>query len=61
MDYCIAMVDPPPPLATMALWREQVHNFLVGPLQRNVVTSQPSLFGVGLYQMSSPNSVKALV
>jgi hypothetical protein len=61
MDYCIAMVDPPPPLATMALWREQVHNFLVGPLQRNVVTSQPSLFGVGLYQMSSPNSVNELV
>ncbi|KAK1664301.1 hypothetical protein QYE76_052460 [Lolium multiflorum] len=61
MDYCIALVDPPPPPAAMALWREQVHNFLVGPLQRNVVTSQPSLFGVGLYQMSSPNLVNALV
>ncbi|KAM0824264.1 hypothetical protein ACQ4PT_070311 [Festuca glaucescens] len=60
MSYCIAMVELPPPPA-MALWREQVHDFLTGPLQRNVVNSQPSLFGVGLYQMSSPNSVNALV
>ncbi|KAM0913458.1 hypothetical protein ACQ4PT_012159 [Festuca glaucescens] len=55
------MVEPPPPSPAMALWREQVHDFLTGPLQRNVVNSQPSLFGVGLYHMSSPNSVNALV
>jgi hypothetical protein len=49
LDYCIALVDPPPPPAAMVLWREQVHDFLVRPLQRKMVTSQPSLFGVGLY------------
>jgi hypothetical protein len=61
LDHCIALVDPPPPPAGLALWREQVRDFLIGPLQRNVVRSQPSLFGVGLYQMSSPNSVNTLV
>ncbi|KAM0827262.1 hypothetical protein ACQ4PT_068312 [Festuca glaucescens] len=61
LAYCIALVEPTPLPAAMALWREQVRDFLIGPLQRNVVTSQPSLFGVGLYQMSSPNSVNALV
>ncbi|KAM0838317.1 hypothetical protein ACQ4PT_061055 [Festuca glaucescens] len=61
LSYCIALVELPPLPPAMALWREQVHDFLTGPLQRNVVTSQPSLFGVGLYQMSSPNSVNALV
>jgi hypothetical protein len=54
-------VEPTPPPAALALWREQVRDFLIGPLQRNVVTSQPSLFGMGLYEMSSPNSVNALV
>jgi hypothetical protein len=61
LSYCIALVEPTPPPAALALWREQVRDFLIGPLQRNVVTSQPSLFGVGLYEMSSPNSVNALV
>jgi hypothetical protein len=61
LDHCIALVDPPPPPGALGLWREQVRDFLVGPLQRNVVRSQPSIFGVGLYQMSSPNSVNALV
>ncbi|KAM0910334.1 hypothetical protein ACQ4PT_014228 [Festuca glaucescens] len=60
-DYCIALLDTPPPPAAEAMWREQVHDFLVGPLQRNVVSAQGSLFGVGLFQMSSPNSVNALV
>ncbi|KAM0847511.1 hypothetical protein ACQ4PT_054974 [Festuca glaucescens] len=55
------MVEPSPPPQAMALWREQVHDFLTGPLQSNVVNSQPSLFGVGLFHMCSPNSVNALV
>ncbi|KAM0868195.1 hypothetical protein ACQ4PT_041499 [Festuca glaucescens] len=59
--FCIATVEPPPPPQAAALWRDQVHNFLVGPLQRNVVSSQPSLFGVGMFEMSSPNSASALV
>ncbi|KAM0894003.1 hypothetical protein ACQ4PT_024742 [Festuca glaucescens] len=33
LSYCIAMVEPPP---AMALWREQVHDFLTRLLQRNV-------------------------
>ncbi|KAM0865930.1 hypothetical protein ACQ4PT_042941 [Festuca glaucescens] len=60
-SYYIATVDPPPPPQGEAFWREQVHNFLVGPLQRNVISSQPSLFGAGLFELSSPNSVNALV
>jgi hypothetical protein len=60
-DYCIAVLDPPPPPQAAALWREQVHDFLIGPLQRNVVSIQASLFGVGLFQLNGPNSVNALV
>ncbi|KAM0857114.1 hypothetical protein ACQ4PT_048681 [Festuca glaucescens] len=55
------MVDPPPPPHAATHWRDQVNNFLVGPLQRNVLFAQPSLFGVGLFEMSSPNSASALV
>jgi hypothetical protein len=54
------MVEPPPPPQVPALWREQVHNFLIGPLQCNVIDSHPSLFGVGQFQLS-PNYVNALV
>jgi hypothetical protein len=59
--FCIATVESPPPPQAAALWRDQVHNFLVGPLQRNVVSSKPSLFGVGMFEMSIPNSASALV
>jgi hypothetical protein len=34
---------------------------LTGPLHRNVIEVQPSLFGVGLFQFSGPNAVNALV
>jgi hypothetical protein len=47
--FCIASVEPAPPPQDAAFWRQQVSNFLVGPLQRNVVDVQPSLFGVGLF------------
>ncbi|KAM0894957.1 hypothetical protein ACQ4PT_024153 [Festuca glaucescens] len=60
-SFCIATVDPPPQPQGEEFWREQVHNFLVGPLQRNVISSQPSLFGAGMFELSSPNSVNALV
>jgi hypothetical protein len=43
------------------MWRDQVQDFLIGPLNRNVLDFQASLFGVGLYHMSSPNTVNALV
>jgi hypothetical protein len=32
-SFCIATVDPPPPPQGGEFWREQVHTFLVGPLQ----------------------------
>ncbi|KAM0879664.1 hypothetical protein ACQ4PT_034085 [Festuca glaucescens] len=60
-SFCIAIVDPPPPPQGEEFWREQVHTFLVGPLQRHVISIQPSLFGIGMYEISSPNSVNALV
>jgi hypothetical protein len=59
--YCIAIVEPAPPPQAAAFWREQVSNFLVGPLQRNVIEFQPSIFGVGLFQLSGPSAVNALV
>jgi hypothetical protein len=59
--FCIASVKPAPPPQDAAFWRQQVSNFLVGPLQRNVVDVQPSLFGVGLFQLSNANAVHALV
>jgi hypothetical protein len=54
-------VEPAPPPQAAAFWREQVSNFLVGPLQRNVIEFQPSLFGVGLFQLSGLSAVNALV
>jgi hypothetical protein len=60
-DFCIDVVEPVPPPADEVFWREQVLNFLVGPLNRNVLDNQPSLFGAGLFQLSSPNAVNALV
>jgi hypothetical protein len=61
LNYCIATVHPPPPPQGEEFLREQVNAFLVGPLQRHVISMQPSLFGVGMYEISSPNSVNALV
>jgi hypothetical protein len=58
---CIGIVHPPPPPNLQAFWRHQVRNFLVGPLNRNVIDYQPSLHGVGLYQFSGPTAVSALV
>jgi hypothetical protein len=60
-SYCIAVMDPAPPPMDEAHWRNQVLNFLTGPLNRNVLDHQPSLFGIGLYKLSSPNTVNALV
>uniref|UniRef100_A0ACD5ZVU5 Uncharacterized protein n=1 Tax=Avena sativa TaxID=4498 RepID=A0ACD5ZVU5_AVESA len=60
-SYCIAMVEPTPPPQIAGLWRNQVHDFLVGPLQRQVLDVQPSLFGIALFHLSGPNSVNALV
>jgi hypothetical protein len=34
---------------------------LVGPLNCNAIDYQASLFGVGLFHMSSPNTINALV
>jgi hypothetical protein len=59
-DHCIALLEPPPPQAADH-WRDQVHNFLIGPLRCNVHESRPSLFYMGLYQLSGQNSVNALV
>jgi hypothetical protein len=45
--------DHPPPLPPEEeLWREQVCNFLEGPLNRNVIEVQPSLFGVSLISLA---------
>jgi hypothetical protein len=38
-----------------------VRDFLVETLNRQVLTYQPCIFGLGLYQLSSPNSREALV
>jgi hypothetical protein len=60
-SYYIAVIDPPPPPQDGALWRQQVSNFLTGPLQRHVIEVQPSILGVGLFQLNSPNAASALV
>jgi hypothetical protein len=60
-NFCIGIVEPAPPPQAQALWRDHVHNFLVGPLNRNVLDVQPSLFGIGLYQLSRPTPINALV
>jgi hypothetical protein len=59
--FCIGIVEPPPPQQSQALWRDQVWNILIGPLNRKVVDVQPSMFGTGLYQLSGPNVVNAVL
>jgi hypothetical protein len=59
--YCYAVVHPAPPPHQEGFWRDQVRDLLIGPLHRDLVEVQPSLFGVGLYQFSRPNAVNALV
>jgi hypothetical protein len=48
-DFCIAIVEPAPPPADEVFWIGQVLNLLLGPLNRNVLDNQPSLFGAGLF------------
>jgi hypothetical protein len=59
--YCYAVVHPAPPPRQEGFWHDQVRDLLIGPLHRDLVEVQPSLFGVGLYQFSGPNAVNALV
>jgi hypothetical protein len=59
--FCYAIVHPTPPPHLEGFWRDQVRDLLIGPLHRDLVKVQPSLFGVGLYQFSGPNAVNALV
>jgi hypothetical protein len=46
-DLCIAIVEPAPPAMHEGLWRDQVRDFLVNQLNRQVLDYQPSLFGIG--------------
>jgi hypothetical protein len=59
--FCIAQVNPPPLPHDEAFWCDQVRDMLLGPLNRNIVEIQPTLFGVGLFQMSGANAANALV
>jgi hypothetical protein len=59
--FNIAQVNPPPPLHDEAFWCDQVRGMLIGPLNRNVVEIQPTLFGVEMFQMRGPNAVNVLV
>jgi hypothetical protein len=59
--FCIAQVNPPPLPHDEAFWCDQVRDMLLGPLNRNIIEIQPTLFGVGLFQMSGPNATNALV
>ncbi|CAM0956790.1 unnamed protein product [Alopecurus aequalis] len=61
LAFCFAMVEPAPPANDMDFWRTQVRVFLTEHLGRNLVSDQPSVFGVGLFEMHSPNSKNALV
>jgi hypothetical protein len=54
-------VEPALHLHEEAMWRDQVQYFLTIPLNRNVLDFQASLFGIGLYHLSGPNAVNALV
>jgi hypothetical protein len=60
-SYCIAVVEPAPHPLHQGIWRDRVRDLLVGPLNRQVLDVQPSVFGVGLFQLGSPHSREALV
>jgi hypothetical protein len=60
-DTCIAIVEPAPLAIHEGHWWDRVRDFLVDTLNRQVLTYQPCIFGLGLYQLSSPNSREALV
>jgi hypothetical protein len=59
--FCVAIVEPVPLAMHEGLWHDQVRDFLTSPLNRQVIDYQPCLFGLGLYQLSSPTSREALV
>jgi hypothetical protein len=60
-DTCIAIVESAPLAIHEGHWRDWVRDFLVDTLNHQVITYQPCIFGLGLYQLSSPNSREALV
>jgi hypothetical protein len=59
--HCIAIVELAPQVFQDGHWHDRVRDFLVGPLNRQVLDVQPTLFGLGLYQLGSPNSREVLV
>jgi hypothetical protein len=60
-SFCIAVVEPATPAIHEGHWRDRVRDFLVVALNHQVIDYQPDIFGLGLYQISSPNSREALV
>jgi hypothetical protein len=59
--HCIAIIEPAPPVMYEDHWRNRVRDLITGPLNRQVVDVQPTIFGIGRFQMGSPNSRDALV
>lgn len=54
-------MEPVPPPSQEDFWRDRVRDFLIGPLNRHVVEYQPTLFGVGLYQLTSASARLSIV
>jgi hypothetical protein len=59
-NLCVAYIAPPQPEGD-AFWREQVRLFVEDNLGLDVMDAQPSLFGVGLFEMRSPATRQILV
>jgi hypothetical protein len=59
--YCIAVIESAPPLFHEDHWRNRVRDLITGPLNCHVVDFWPTVFGIGLFQLGSPNLRDALV
>ena len=60
-NYCVAILEPEQPLEEEDHRRDQVRDFLNGPLNRNIIDYQPCLFGIGLYQLRNAHARQTLV
>jgi hypothetical protein len=56
----VAILEPPPPVAKEGVWHDLVREFIHNHHHRAVDSTQPALFGLGLFQLRSPAAAAAL-
>jgi hypothetical protein len=60
-NYVVAILEPAPPQAEEGVWRDLVREFIQNHHHRAVVSSQATLFVLGLFQLRSTAAAAALL